>query len=92
MNPFIQEHDHTQACSENIRQTQLIQEIMYNTVNHEESGESEDLVPTHNIFAISKCVFVYVLYIFLRIVNKIMAKTFKYPLLIFCNFIRCLQC
>lgn len=61
---------------ENIGQTQLIQEIMYNTVNHEESGNLKDLVPTHNIFAISKCVFVYVLYIFLRIVNKIMAKTF----------------
>ena len=58
MNPFIQEHDHTQACSENTGQTQLIQEIMYSIVNHEESGESEDLVPTYNIFAISECVFV----------------------------------
>lgn len=54
----------TQACSENIGQTQLIQEIMYNTVNHEESGESEDLVPTHNIFAISKCVCLCIIYIF----------------------------
>jgi len=65
---------------------------MYNTVNYEESGESEDLVPTYNIFAISECVLMYVLYIFLRIVNKITAKTFKHPLLIVCSFIRCLQC
>ena len=38
---------------------------MYNTVNYEESGESEDLVPTYNIFAISECVFVNVCIIYI---------------------------
>ena len=43
---------------------------MYKNVNYEESGESEDLVPTYNIFAISECVFVNVCIIYIFKTSK----------------------